>query len=163
MRPRGRLAILLLGVAALVAGIAGGLLRAGVAMPLGGDLPRSAAAFHATLMISGFFGTVIGIERAVAVRERAAFAAPLASGLGAMLTLAGLARAGAALGVLAALAFVLVTMSSAKPASRCRFRCRRLEEPHRQAARAEALTGPRRSLRTARRAGRRAGRAHARP
>lgn len=47
----------------------------------------SAAASHAALMICGFLGTVIGIERAVAVKHAAAFVAPLAPGVGGLLLL----------------------------------------------------------------------------
>lgn len=110
MSPRARLALLLLGAASLVSGIAGGLLRVGVALPVPGPALGAAAALHAALMPSGFFGTVIGIERAVALRTRAAFAAPLASGLGALLMLGGWVPAGALLGVCATLAFVAVNV-----------------------------------------------------
>jgi hypothetical protein len=70
---------------ALVAGLAGGLLRAGVAMPptVVGPWLGQAALLHAALMIGAFMGTVIGVERAVAVAYRAAWLAPLASGLAA--------------------------------------------------------------------------------
>ena len=69
----------LLGVAVLlVTGVVGGLLRAGVAVPVPADSvwPGRAVLAHAFLMICGFMGTVIGIERAVAVNDRFAYAAP---------------------------------------------------------------------------------------
>lgn len=105
---------LLLAVVALslLAGVAGGLFRLGVALPAMADaawLGRAALA-HAALMICGFLGTVIGIERAVAVKLRAAFVAPLASGLGALCLLLGQAVAGAWLGVLAAIVFAGVNI-----------------------------------------------------
>jgi hypothetical protein len=73
-----RLPLLALGMVALVAGVAGGLTR------LGGHalLPGAAAAWHGPLMIGAFFGTVISLERAVALGARWAYAAPLAAGLG---------------------------------------------------------------------------------
>jgi hypothetical protein len=73
-----RLPLLALGMVALVAGVAGGLAR------LGGHalLPGAAAAWHGPLMIGAFFGTVIALERAVALGARWAYAAPLAAGLG---------------------------------------------------------------------------------
>ena len=108
--PRGRLVILLLGVSALVAGIAGGLLRAGVAIGPAGPTLGAAAAWHAALMIPGFFGTVIGLERAVALRLPAAFLVPLAAGAATALMLCGFPRHGAALGVVAATGFVAVNV-----------------------------------------------------
>lgn len=105
---------LLLAVVALslLAGIAGGLLRLGVALPATTHAAwlGHAALAHAALMICGFLGTVIGIERAVAVKLRAAFLAPLASGLGGLCLLLGQAQAGAWLGVAAAGAFTAVNV-----------------------------------------------------
>ncbi|HYM29560.1 MAG TPA: hypothetical protein VET66_15525 [Steroidobacteraceae bacterium] len=96
----------------LAGGVAGGLMRAGIAMaaaPDGAWLGRAALG-HAALMICGFLGTVIGIERAVAVRLRTAFLAPAASGLGALCLLTGdsAAAAGAWLLAVAGAAFVAV-------------------------------------------------------
>ena len=67
----------------LVTSVIGGLLRAGVAVPVPVDSlwPGRAVLAHAVLMICGFMGTVIAIERAVAVKERFAFAAPAMSAL----------------------------------------------------------------------------------
>ena len=96
----------------LLAGIAGGLMRVGVAVPGmldAGWLGRAALA-HAALMIGGFLGTVIGIERAVAVKLRAAFLAPLASGLGGLCLLLGQTVPGAWLGVAAAAVFTGVNI-----------------------------------------------------
>ena len=86
-----RLLFAVLVVSSLVAGLGGGLLRAGVALPraLSGPWVSHAVLGHAFLMICGFMGTVIGIERAVAARTRFAFAAPLASGLAGLLMLGG--------------------------------------------------------------------------
>lgn len=95
----------------LVTGIVGGLLRAGVAVPVDGAWAGPAVASHAFLMICGFLGTVIGIERAVAVKARLAVAAPAASALAGLLMLAGQPAAAAGLGVGAALAFVAVNVA----------------------------------------------------
>ncbi len=107
-----RLATLLLVATSLLAGIAGGLLRAGVPLPAPPDSVwlGQAAVAHAALMICGFLGTVIGIERAVAVKRRWAFAAPLASASAGLLMLAGHARVGAWLAVCAAASFVAVNV-----------------------------------------------------
>src|SRR5678816_3419114 len=82
----GRTAFLSVVAALLATGVIGGLLRAGVAVPVPGDSawPGRAVSAHAFLMICGFMGTVIAIERAVAVKERWAFAAPAASALAAV-------------------------------------------------------------------------------
>lgn len=94
-----------LGMLALLAGLAGGLARLGWTLPA----PPSLAVFHGPLMVAGFLGTVIGLERAVAVGRSWAYAAPLASGLGALALIVG-APAGAwlmALGsAIVAVAFV---------------------------------------------------------
>jgi hypothetical protein len=96
----------------LLAGVAGGLMRVGVVLPSTADAAwlGHAALAHAALMIGGFLGTVIGLERAVAVKLRAAFAAPLASSLGGLALLNGQAEAGAWLGVLAAAIFTWVNI-----------------------------------------------------
>lgn len=97
-------------IASLVAGIAGGLLRAGVGLPwqAAGTWLGQAVLAHSFLMICAFLGTVIGIERAVAVKAPFAFAAPLGSGLSGLLMLAGATDAAAWLSAAAALAFVAV-------------------------------------------------------
>jgi hypothetical protein len=77
--PEGRwLRLLAIAAAALalIFGLRAGLLR------LGWDLPGNAdAALHGPLMICGFLGTVISLERAVAARRIWAYAAPAASAL----------------------------------------------------------------------------------
>lgn len=84
-----RLPILGAGAVALLAGLFAGLARLGWEMPA----PALAARLvdlHGPLMVCGFFGTVIGLERAVAFAKPWAFAAPLLSGLGAIGLLVGL-------------------------------------------------------------------------
>lgn len=107
-----RLFFVTLLAACLLAGLAGGLVRAGVPLPAGlaGAWLGPAVQAHAFLMICVFLGTVIGIERAVAARVRWAFAAPLAAALAGLATLAGRPPLAAQLGVLAALAFVAVNV-----------------------------------------------------
>lgn len=105
--------LILLVASALAAAVCGGLLRAGVSWP---GLPESvligqAAVGHAALMICGFLGAVIGIERAVATRLRWAWTVPLASGLAAVLLLAGSPRLAAWLWVAAALVFIAVNIA----------------------------------------------------
>jgi len=74
-----RVPLLVLGMFSLLAGVAAGLWRAGWGVPL----PDPAlAGQHGPLMAAAFFGTVIGLERAVALGRRWAFLSPLSSGLG---------------------------------------------------------------------------------
>jgi hypothetical protein len=105
--PRARLPLLVLGFAALAFGVAGGLVRLGVAIPA----PAGAIALHGALMVSGFLGTVIGLERAVALGRAWAYAAPLASGAGGICLILGLATPGFALMALGAA--LLVAASAA--------------------------------------------------
>jgi hypothetical protein len=98
-------------VVSLLAGIAGGLVRAGVTLPwVSGEWVGHAVPGHAFLMICTFMGTLIGIERAVAVKKRLAFAAPLAAGLAGLVYLAGALHAAAWLALAAAVAFVAVNV-----------------------------------------------------
>ena len=105
--PRWRVPLLVLGFASLVFGVAGGLARLGASIPA----PAGAIALHGALMVSGFLGTVIGLERAVALGRRWAYAAPLASGAGGLCLVFGLAAPGFAL--LALAAALLVAASAA--------------------------------------------------
>lgn len=99
--------LLVLGFIALAFGIAGGLARLGASI----SAPAGAIALHGALMVSGFLGTVIGLERAVALGRRWAYAAPLASGLGGLCLILGFAAPGFAL--LALAAALLVAASTA--------------------------------------------------
>lgn len=73
-------------VAALVCGVLAGLARLGLPMP---DAITRLAGVHGALMIGGFFGTVIALERAVALGMHWPYAAPLLSGLAAVALIAG--------------------------------------------------------------------------
>jgi hypothetical protein len=81
-----RLPLLLLGFVALIVGTGAGLARLAWPMP---DTIAQAAAWHGPLMVCGFFGVVISLERAVAVGRVWAYAAPLLTGLGTALALHG--------------------------------------------------------------------------
>lgn len=80
-----RLPILALGAVALLTGLAGGLGRLAVPVPI---IPGALAA-HGALLVSGFFGTVITLERAVAVGGSFALLAPLVSGVAGIAVAAG--------------------------------------------------------------------------
>jgi hypothetical protein len=96
----------------LLAGIAGGLMRVGVFIPAtaGAAWLGQATMAHAALMICGFLGTVIGLERAVAIKAPTAFVAPLAAGLGGLCLLLGRIGPGAWLEVLSAVVFTAVNV-----------------------------------------------------
>ncbi len=87
-----RLPILVPGFVALVVGIGAGLARLGVPMP---DAASAQAATHGPLMICGFFGVVIALERAVALGRAWGYAAPIAAGAGTASVLAGAPAAAA--------------------------------------------------------------------
>jgi hypothetical protein len=101
--PRWRLPLLALGFVSLAFGVAGGLARFSA---LG--VPGSAIALHGPLMVSAFFGTVISLERAVAIDRPWAYAAPAFAGLGGVLLLSGFAAAGFGALVAAAAVFTLI-------------------------------------------------------
>jgi hypothetical protein len=75
-----------LALSALLAALWGGLARMGWDIPAPPALPGA----HGPLMVAGFLGTVIGLERAVALGGRWPYAAPLLAGLGALLLIVGL-------------------------------------------------------------------------
>ena len=105
--------VLALGMAALLGGIAGGLLRAGVPLPQAmapTGWAGHAAVAHGALMVCGFMGTVIGIERAVAVKRLFAWLAPAASGAGGLCLMAAQTSVAAGLLSIAAAVFVGVNL-----------------------------------------------------
>ena len=88
IRPAWRIPLLMLGLACLISGAGAGLFRLGWPVPL---LSAQLVALHGPLMVSGFFGTVIALERAVALGRRWAYLGPLSSSLGGLALIAGVA------------------------------------------------------------------------
>lgn len=84
--PLARVPLLVLGMLSLVFGVLGGLARLAVAVP---PVASVQAGVHAALMIAAFFGTVISLERAVALGRGWAYLAPLAAGGGGLVLLLG--------------------------------------------------------------------------
>lgn len=80
------LPLLMLAGLALLAGLLGGLARLGWALPNLGRL-APAASQHGPLMVSGFLGTLISLERVAALRRGWMFAAPGLTGAGWLLSL----------------------------------------------------------------------------
>ena len=70
----------------LLVGLWVGLARLGLALP--GGMP-ALAEFHSALMISGFLGTVISLERAVAIGRWWTYTAPALSAIGAVALMVG--------------------------------------------------------------------------
>ncbi|WP_142846795.1 hypothetical protein [Telmatospirillum sp. J64-1] len=98
-----RLPLFLLGALSLLAGMAAGLIR------LGWDGPAAGAAwFHGALMVGGFFGTIICLERATALARPWTWTAPALSGLGGLALIAGNEDAGALLITAASLVFLVM-------------------------------------------------------
>lgn len=81
-----RLPLLILGFVSLASGVLAGLARLGWSVPLPS---AQLVLLHGPLMVCGFLGTVIGLERAVALGRRWAYAGPLLTGLGGVFILAG--------------------------------------------------------------------------
>ncbi|MGQ9841751.1 MAG: hypothetical protein ACUVR4_14830 [Anaerolineae bacterium] len=89
MLKRLRYPLLLVALLTLLAATWAGLLRIGWALPA----PDRLAAAHGPLMVSGFLGTLIGLERAVALaalNRRWAYVAPIFAALGAITSLLAL-------------------------------------------------------------------------
>lgn len=84
----------MLGFASLLVGTTAGLARLGWPMPA---VSAAAATLHGPLMICGFFGVVISLERAVAIGRGWAYVGPLLAGTGGVATLLGASGAGAIL------------------------------------------------------------------
>lgn len=80
----GRVPLLLAAGVALLAGLDAALLLLGLPAPVTAErLPE----VHGVLLVLGFVGTLVSVERSVALGHRAAFAAPALLGAGAILTL----------------------------------------------------------------------------
>ena len=86
LAPAARLPFLVLGMLSLLGGVAAGLARLAWQVPA---VAAAAAGEHGALMICAFLGTVICLERAVAVGRGWAYLGPAASGLGGLCLLCG--------------------------------------------------------------------------
>lgn len=104
-------ALMLMAMVALATGVLAGLARLAVVVP---PFAASQAGHHGALMIAGFLGTVIALERAVALAGgglRWPFLGPLAAGLGSLCLLADLPIA--VVHALFAVAGLILTIGSA--------------------------------------------------
>lgn len=80
------LSLIGLAMLTLLVAILAGLQSMGWSLPL----PERLAYSHGLLMVAGFFGTLIGLERAFAMGRGWGYLAPIFAGLGALATIAGL-------------------------------------------------------------------------
>ncbi len=103
MRPGLHRLSVALAMLALLGGLLGGLVRMGWRLPV----PAGAVALHGPLLVLGFLGSLIGLERAVALGGRWWYAAPPAAAAGGLLLLVGLPGPGAALLLAAGLGLAL--------------------------------------------------------
>ena len=87
MLRKARFPLMALGLLALLTALWGGLVRLGWVLP---PVPLPLSVVHGPLMICGFLGTLIGVERAVALGVWWPYAAPLFTAVGALALLAGL-------------------------------------------------------------------------
>jgi hypothetical protein len=83
----GRIGLVALGGLALLAGLWAGLVRIGWPLP---PFEADLVLLHGPLMLAGFLGLVIGLERAVALDRTWAYAAPGLAGLGSLALVGGL-------------------------------------------------------------------------
>ena len=112
---RLRLIPLAFGAGSLLVGLWVGLARLGLTLP--GGMP-ALAEFHGALMISGFLGTVISLERAVAIGQWWGYTAPTLSAIGAAALIVGapVFAGGAFLLAGIALTFISATIVMRQPA-----------------------------------------------
>jgi hypothetical protein len=105
---RYRIPMLMMGFISLLVGIDAGLMRLGWSVPL----PSAGlAAFHGPLMVCGFLGTVISLERAVAIGQRWTYLGPLLAASGGIVLIAGQPLSVGA--VLFTLASIILVVASA--------------------------------------------------
>jgi hypothetical protein len=88
MVERARLALLALSMLALLAALWAGLWRLGWSLPA---IQPGLYVGHGPLMVCGFLGTLISLERAVALGHGWSYAAPALSGAGALALIVGIA------------------------------------------------------------------------
>lgn len=84
--PLGRVSLLALGGLSLLAGLNAGLVRLGVWAPIASDRVGD---LHGPVMVLGFLGTLISLERAQALRNPLAYLAPALLAVGALALVLG--------------------------------------------------------------------------
>jgi hypothetical protein len=106
----GRLPLVALGLLSLVCGVWGGLIRLPLNLPLAAN-QANWITYHGPLMVCGFLGTVIALERAAGLQRWWTYAAPLLTGTGALVLIAGIVgHRGIILITVGSAVFVVVTL-----------------------------------------------------
>lgn len=77
--------IMTLGGFALLSALWAGLFRLGWELPM----PNTLATLHGPLMVSGFLGILISLERSTALESKWAYLVPILSGIGVLALIAG--------------------------------------------------------------------------
>jgi hypothetical protein len=88
LKPNYRIPLLAMGMLSLITALWGGVQRLGWELP---TLTMTLPANHGPLMVGAFLGTVIGLERAVALGHLWGYLGPLLTGLGGILMITGAA------------------------------------------------------------------------
>jgi hypothetical protein len=107
LRPLLRVPFLGIGFAGLLVGAGAGLARLGWSVPAA---PAAVTSLHGALMVCGFFGVVISLERAVAIGRYWAYLGPLLGGAGCVAAIAGLSAIAAWFFVAASLVLLAASM-----------------------------------------------------
>jgi hypothetical protein len=107
LRPLLRVPFLGMGFAGLLVGAGAGLARLGWSVPAA---PAAVTSLHGALMVCGFFGVVISLERAVAIGRYWAYLGPFLGGAGCVAAIAGLSAIAAWFFVAASLVLLAASM-----------------------------------------------------
>jgi hypothetical protein len=107
LRPLLRVPFLGIGFAGLLVGAGAGLARLGWSVPAA---PAAVTSLHGALMVCGFFGVVISLERAVAIGRYWAYLGPLLGGAGCVAAIAGLSPIAAGFFVAASLVLLAASI-----------------------------------------------------
>jgi hypothetical protein len=107
LRPLLRVPFLGIGFAGLLVGAGAGLARLGWSVPAA---PAAVTSLHGALMVCGFFGVVISLERAVAIGRYWAYLGPLLGGAGCVAAIAGLSLIAAGFFVAASLVLLAASI-----------------------------------------------------
>jgi len=101
--------LIIITILTLILGVWGGLLRMGWNLPL---VKAELIAFHGPLMVCGFLGTVISLERAVAINKLWAYLSPAFTALGAIAIFLGFPLQVGQLSILAGSLILLIIFIS---------------------------------------------------
>jgi hypothetical protein len=102
---KGRIPFVVLAIISLILGLLAGLSRIGWNLPIGNAVPH-----HGVIMVGGFLGTLITLEKIIPLKEGYLYLIPIASGSSVLMFLVGEPVVAMAMLVLASIAMVAVTI-----------------------------------------------------